>query len=199
MSDNAIETGFQTDPRAALWPNYSPPAELVFSRGSGSELFTEEGLAYLDFLSGIAVTSFGHSHLHLVSALTDQANNLWHLSNVFRIPAAEELARRLVAISFADSLFFANSGTEAVEAGIKAIRGYQASKGHPRRTRIIGFSESFHGRSLAALAAAGNQAHMQNFIPGDYGFDHVPWEDLAALENAIDAETAGKILEPIQC
>ena len=198
MSDNAIETGFQTDPRAALWPNYSPPGELVFRRGSGSELFTEEGLAYLDFLSGIAVTSFGHSHPHLVSALTNQANDLWHLSNVFRIPAAEELARRLVAVSFADSLFLANSGTEAVEAGIKAIRGYQASKGHPQRTRIIGFSESFHGRSLAALAAAGNQAHMKNFIPGDYGFDHVPWEDLAALDSAIDAETAGIILEPIQ-
>ena len=198
MSDNAIETGFQTDPRAALWPNYNPPGELVFRRGSGSELFTEEGLAYLDFLSGIAVTSFGHSHPHLVSALTNQANNLWHLSNVFRIPAAEELARRLVAVSFADSLFLANSGTEAVEAGIKAIRGYQALKGHPQRTRIIGFSESFHGRSLAALAAAGNQAHMKNFIPGDYGFDHVPWEDFAALENAIDAKTAGIILEPIQ-
>ena len=206
MTNNAteIETETETvtvtelDPRAALWPNYSPPLDLVFSHGSGSELFTEEGVAYLDFLSGIAVTSFGHAHPHLVAALTEQTNKLWHLSNVFRIPAAEELARRLVANSFADSLFFANSGTEAVEAGLKAMRGYHAAQGNTQRTRIIGFNDSFHGRSMAALAAAGNQAHMQNFIPGDYGFDHAPWEDLAALEAAISPETAGIILEPVQ-
>jgi acetylornithine/N-succinyldiaminopimelate aminotransferase len=206
VTDNAakIETGAdgvdgaEKDPRAALWPNYSPPRDLVFSHGIGSELFTEDGVAYLDFLSGIAVTSFGHAHPHLVDALTGQANKLWHLSNVFRIPAAEELARRIVANSFADSLFFANSGTEAVEAGLKAMRGYHAAKGNTQRTRIIGFNDSFHGRSMAALAAAGNQSHMQNFIPGDYGFDHVAWEDIAALKAAIGPETAGIILEPIQ-
>lgn len=188
----------ETNPRDALWPNYSPPHDLVFTRGQGSELFTEQGDAYLDFLSGIAVTSFGHAHPHLVSVLQEQANKLWHLSNVFRIPAAERLAARLVEHSFADRVYFANSGTEAIEAGIKAIRGYQASIGKSERFRIIGFSDSFHGRTLAALAAAGNIDHMQDFIPTDYGFDQVEWENLQALESAIGDSTAGIILEPVQ-
>ncbi|NKB32906.1 MAG: acetylornithine/succinylornithine family transaminase [Pseudomonadales bacterium] len=181
-----------------MWPNYSPPQGLIFSHGKGSELITEEGEAYLDFLSGIAVTGFGHAHPHLVAALTEQASKLWHLSNVFRIPAAEELARRLADNSFADSVFFANSGTEAIEAGIKAMRGYHAAQGSNDRNRIIGFSDSFHGRTIAALAAAGNQSHMQNFVTGDYGFDHVDWENLEQLKNAIGPQTAGIILEPIQ-
>ena len=109
--------------RDALWPNYQPPEDLIFSHGKGSELFTSNGDVYLDFLSGIAVTSFGHTHPHLVATLTEQAGKLWHLSNLFRIPAAEQLADRLTQNSFADKVFFANSGTEAVEAGIKAIRG----------------------------------------------------------------------------
>ncbi len=198
MSENAVNTGQQGDPRAALWPNYSPPEGLIFSHGKGSELFTESGDAYLDCLSGIAVTSFGHSHPHLVNALTEQASKLWHLSNVFRIPAAEELARRLAANSFADSVFFANSGTEAIEAGLKVIRGFHAAQGNTERFRIIGFSESFHGRTIAALAAAGNKSHMQNFVPTDYGFDQVEWENLDALQAAIGTSTAGIILEPIQ-
>ena len=184
--------------RDALWPNYSPPHELVFTHGLGSELFTAEGDAYLDFLSGIAVTSFGHAHPHLVAALNEQAGKLWHLSNIFRIPAAERLAQRLTEHSFADRVFFANSGTEAIEAGIKAIRGYQVASGNADRYRIIGFSDSFHGRTLAALAAAGNEAHMQNFIPMDYGFDQVEWENLSQLKQAIGANTAGIILEPVQ-
>lgn len=187
-----------SNPRDALWPNYNPPADVVFTHGIGSEIFDEQGRAYLDFLSGIAVTSFGHAHPHLVGALTEQSQKLWHLSNVFRIPAGEVLAKRLAANSFADNVFFANSGTEAVEAGIKAIRGYQASKGNTERTRVIGFTESFHGRTLAALAAAGNQSHMKGFIPGDYGFDQVPWGDLSALEAAISDHTAGIVLEPVQ-
>ncbi|MBM86802.1 MAG: acetylornithine transaminase [Gammaproteobacteria bacterium] len=185
-------------PRAALWPNYSPPEEPVFSHGEGSELFTKAGDAYLDFLSGIAVTSFGHCHPRLVEALKVQASKIWHLSNVFRIPSAEELARRLVANSFADNVFFANSGTEAIEAGIKAIRAFHYGKGNHERYRIIGFSESFHGRSLAALAAAGNESHMQNFVPTDYGFDQVEWGNLPALKSVIGPNTAGIILEPIQ-
>ena len=116
-------------PRDSLWPNYSPPEELVFSHGKGTELYTLEGDVYLDFLSGIAVTSFGHAHPHLVAALNEQIGKLWHLSNVFRIPAAEQLADRLTENSFADKVFSANSGTDAVEAGIKAIRGYQAACG----------------------------------------------------------------------
>ncbi len=188
----------ESDPRHALWPNYAPPMDLVFSHGVGSELFTADGDCYLDFLSGIAVTSFGHAHPHLIGVLTEQAQKLWHLSNVFRIPAGERLAQRLCAASFADSVYFANSGTEAIEAGIKAIRAYQAGQGRPERHRILGFTESFHGRTLAALAAAGNSSHMRNFIPGDYGFGQVPWEDEAALEQAISADTAGIIIEPIQ-
>lgn len=188
----------QASARDALWPNYSPPHELVFSHGIGSELYSEDGDVYLDFLSGIAVTSFGHAHPHLVKVLSDQASKLWHVSNLFRIPGAERLATRLTEHCFADKVFFANSGTEAIEAGLKAIRGYQASRGNPERFRIIGFSDSFHGRTMAALAAAGNPNHTRNFIPTDYGFDQVPWEDLDALKNAINEQTAGVIIEPVQ-
>lgn len=198
MTEKTGDTGIQEDPRAVLWPNYNPPQGLVFSHGKGSELFTEEGDAYLDFLSGIAVTSFGHSHPHLLAALVNQSEKLWHLSNVHRIPSAEELARRLVANSFADNVFFANSGAEVVEAGIKAIRGYHAAQGNAERNRIIGFTDSFHGRTIATLGAAGNQSHMQSFVTGDYGFDQTQWEDIDGLKSSIGPQTAGIILEPIQ-
>lgn len=184
--------------RDALWPNYAPPADIVFVRGVGSELIAENGDAYLDFLSGIAVTSFGHAHPYLVKILQQQAQTLWHTSNLFRIPAAEVLAKRLVENCFADKVFFSNSGTEAVEAGIKAIRGYQNSCGNEDRYRIIGFGESFHGRTLAALAAAGNELHTKSFIPLDYGFDNVEWENIDALRTAVTANTAGIVLEPVQ-
>ncbi len=193
-----IESNLEVDPRGALWPNYSPPKDLIFTHGIGSELFDENNQPYLDFLSGIAVTSFGHAHPHLVAALEEQSRKLWHLSNVFRVPEGERLATRLVAHSFADNVFFANSGTEAVEAGIKAIRGYQASIGEAKRTRVIGFTESFHGRTLGALAVAGNSSHMRGFIPSDYGFDHVSWGDIAALKAAITEHTAGIVLETVQ-
>jgi acetylornithine/N-succinyldiaminopimelate aminotransferase len=187
-----------TGPRDSLWPNYSPPVDLIFSHGRGSELVTDEGDTYLDFLSGIAVTSFGHAHPHLVDVLNKQSQQLWHVSNLFRIPAAERLATRLTENCFAERAFFANSGTEAIEAGIKAIRGYQASIGATQRYRIIGFSDSFHGRTLAALAAAGNASHSRGFIPTDYGFDQVKWGDLDALQQAIGEHTAGIVLEPVQ-
>jgi acetylornithine/N-succinyldiaminopimelate aminotransferase len=193
-----IESNLEIDPRGALWPNYSPPKDIVFTHGIGSELFDENNQPYLDFLSGIAVTSFGHSHPHLIAALEQQSHKLWHLSNVFRVPEGEKLAARLVEHSFADNVFFANSGTEAVEAGIKAIRGYQASIGQKQRTRVIGFTESFHGRTLGALAVAGNASHMQGFIPSDYGFDHVAWGDMAALKASITDQTAGIVLETVQ-
>jgi acetylornithine/N-succinyldiaminopimelate aminotransferase len=192
------DTNSAANARAALWPNYSPPNDLLFTHGKGSELFSEDGSVYLDFLSGIAVTSFGHAHPHLVKVLVDQAGKLWHTSNLFRIPGAERLATRLAEHCFADKVFFANSGTEAIEAGLKAIRGYQASQGKPEKFRIIGFTDSFHGRSMAALAAAGNPKHTQHFIPTDYGFDQVPWEDLDALKAAITEQTAGIIIEPVQ-
>ena len=198
MKGKIIEEEVSLNSRKALWPNYSPPAELVFTHGVGSELFSESGEAYLDFLSGIAVTSFGHSHPHLNEALKQQADKLWHVSNLFRIPEAEVLATRLVQESFADNVFFANSGAEAVEAGLKAIRGYHAARGDNKRTRIIGFSDSFHGRTMATVAAAGNKSHMQNFVPGDQGFDHIEWGNLEALKNVISDSTAGIILEPVQ-
>ena len=184
--------------RGALWPNYAPPADIVFVRGVGSELIAENGDAYLDFLSGIAVTSFGHAHPYLVNILQQQAETLWHTSNLFRIPAAELLAKRLVENCFADKVFFSNSGTEAVEAGIKAIRGYQNSCGNEDRYRVIGFGESFHGRTLAALAVAGNELHTKSFIPLDYGFDNVEWENIDALRAAVTTNTAGIVLEPVQ-
>ncbi len=198
MSQSAKISDSTGDPRGALWPNYSPPDDPIFSHGKGSELFTTNGEVYLDFLSGIAVTSFGHAHPHLVAALQEQAGKLWHLSNLFRIPDGERLAKRLVEHSFADQVFFANSGTEAIEAGIKAVRGYQASIGKPERFRLIGFTNSFHGRTIAALAAAGNPAHTKHFIPTDYGFDQVPWGDVDAVEAMIGENTAGIIVEPVQ-
>lgn len=198
MSAPAQSQKVPTHPRQSLWPNYCPPDDLLFSHGEGSELITESGDRYLDFLSGIAVTSFGHAHPHLTRVLKEQADKLWHLSNLFRIPAAERLAERLTQHAFAERVFFANSGTEAIEAGIKAVRGYQVSRGKPERFRLIGFSDSFHGRTLAALAAAGNPKHTRGFIPLDYGFAQVPWQDLQALENAIGDDTAGIIVEPVQ-
>jgi acetylornithine/N-succinyldiaminopimelate aminotransferase len=164
--------------RDALWPNYSPPQDLIFTHGCGTELYTDSGETYLDFLSGIAVTAFGHAHPHLIKALSEQSEKIWHLSNVFRIPEAEKLAQRLAENTFADRIFFANSGTEAIEASIKAVRGYQAAIGKPERHRLIGFSDSFHGRTIAAVAASGNPGYVQNFAPTDHGFDHVPWGDM---------------------
>lgn len=191
-------TGATFNERDALWPNYSPPRDLVFTHGLGTELYTESGETYLDFLSGIAVTAFGHSHPHLIEALGAQSKKLWHVSNVFRIPEAEKLARRLAEASFADRLFFANSGTEAIEASIKAVRGYQAAVGRPERHRIIGMSDSFHGRTIAAVAASGNPSYVQNFAPTDHGFDHIAWGDMAALDAAITDNTAGVIVETVQ-
>lgn len=194
----AKDAANKPDSRDAMWPSYSPPTDIVFTHGRGSELFTEDGQTYLDFLSGIAVTGFGHAHPHLVAALKEQAEKLWHLSNVFRIPEGERLAKRLTENSFADRVFFANSGTEAIEAGIKAVRGYQAGIGKKERYRLIGFSDSFHGRTIAAVAASGNPSYMQNFVPTDHGFDQVAWGDLEAVKQAIDENTAGIIVETVQ-
>ena len=194
----AKDAANKPDSRDAMWPSYSPPTDIVFTHGRGSELFTEDGQTYLDFLSGIAVTGFGHAHPHLVAALKEQAEKLWHLSNVFRIPEGERLAKRLTENSFADRVFFANSGTEAIEAGIKAVRGYQAGIGKKERYRLIGFSDSFHGRTIAAVAASGNPSYMQNFVPTDHGFDQVAWGDLEAVKQAIGENTAGIIVETVQ-
>jgi acetylornithine/N-succinyldiaminopimelate aminotransferase len=182
---------------SAVLPVYSPP-DLAFERGEGSYLIATDGRRYLDFGSGIAVNALGHAHPHLVKAVTEQAAKLWHVSNLFRIPEREKLAQRLVDATFADTVFFANSGAEAVECGIKMVRKYFHEIGKPERYRIIGFEGSFHGRTLATLAAAGNKKYLAGFEPAVEGFDTVPFGDDAALKAAIGPNTAAILLEPTQ-
>ncbi len=182
---------------SALLPNYGSP-ELEFSHGQGCYLTATDGKRYLDFTMGIAVNSLGHCHPALVAALTDQAGKLWHTSNLFRIASSEELARKLTELSFADRVFFCNSGTEAVECGFKLMRRYHHASGNPQRKRIIALSESFHGRTLAPLAASANPAHIEGFLVGDSGFDQAPYGDLDALAALVGENTAGIILEPVQ-
>ena len=186
-----------SQPASALMSNYGTP-ELAFARGEGSWLYTPEGEAYLDFTSGIAVNCLGHCHPHLVAALQEQSTRIWHSSNLFRIPQTEKLARRLVDLTFADRVFFSNSGTEAVEAGFKIMRRYHYSRGDRQRVRIIALSQSFHGRTLAPIAASANPVHSEGFLTGDPGFDQVPFGDVDALRAAIKDTTAGIVLEPIQ-
>ncbi len=173
-------------------------ADLVFERGEGAYLFTEDGVRYLDFTAGIGVNGLGHAHPALVAALNAQAGKLWHTSNLFQIPEQTRLAERLVAASFADTVFFGNSGAEAVECGIKMVRKYFAAAGEPRRYRIIACENAFHGRTLAAIAAGGQEKHLAGFGPPVEGFDHVPFGNLNALRAAIGPETAGILVEPIQ-
>lgn len=182
---------------SALMSNYGNP-DLEFDHGKGCYLFTAAGERYLDFTMGIAVNCLGHCHPHLIAALQDQSQKIWHSSNLFRIPQAERLARRLVELTFADRVFFSNSGTEAVEAGFKIMRRYHYSRGEAQRVRIIALSQSFHGRTLAPLAASANPLHVEGFLTGDPGFDQAPWGDITALRAAITDTTAGVILEPIQ-
>jgi acetylornithine/N-succinyldiaminopimelate aminotransferase len=178
-------------------PTYAR-ADLAFERGEGAWLFTDDGLKFLDFCSGVAVTALGHSHPYLVKALTDQAGKLWHCSNLYRVPGQERLAARLVEKSFADLAFFCNSGAEAVECGLKTIRKYQHESGHPNRYRVIAFDQAFHGRTLATIAAGGQAKHLKGFEPAVEGFDRVPFGNLNALRAAITPETAGILVEPIQ-
>lgn len=171
---------------------------LVFERGEGSWLVTDKGERYLDFAAGIAVNSLGHGHPHLVSALTEQAGKLWHLSNLYEIPEQTRLAERLVAASFADKVFFANSGAEALECAIKTARRYHHANGQPERYRTITFEGAFHGRTLATIAAGGQQKYLEGFGPKVDGFDQVPFDDMEALEKAIKPETGAILVEPVQ-
>jgi acetylornithine/N-succinyldiaminopimelate aminotransferase len=182
---------------APLMPTYAR-ADLAFERGEGAWLIATDGRRFLDFSGGVAVNALGHAHPKLVAALTKQAQKVWHVSNLFRIPEAERLAERLVDISFADTVFFANSGAEAMEGAIKIARKYHAASGRPERNRIIAFEGAFHGRTLATLAAAGNAKYLDGFDPPMPGFDHVPFGDLAAVKRAIGPETAAILIEPIQ-
>jgi len=177
--------------------NYGAP-ELEFDHGEGTYLYTNAGERYLDFGAGIAVNSLGHCHPALIKALNDQAHKVWHTSNLYRIPQSEKLAARLAQLTFADRVFFCNSGTEAVEAGFKLIRRYQHAQGNHQRKRIIALSEAFHGRTLAPIAAAANPTHTDGFLVGDSGFDQAPWGDIDAVRRAITVETAGIIIEPVQ-
>jgi len=182
---------------SALMPNYNR-ADLAFERGEGAWLFTADGRRFLDFGAGIATSSLGHGHPGLTAAIAEQAGRVMHVSNLYRVPQAEALAARLVANSFGDSVFFCNSGAEANEGMVKMIRKTMAENGHPERWRIICFDGAFHGRTLAMISATGNPNYIKGFGPAVDGFDHVPFNNLNALRDAIGPETAGIIAEPIQ-
>ncbi len=181
----------------SLMPVYNR-IDIVFERGEGSWLFDRRGKAYLDFGSGIAVTGLGHCHPQLVRALQEQAAKLWHVSNLYRIEQQERLADRLVAHSFAETVFVCNSGAEAIEGAIKLVRRYWWAKGRPERHRIVTFEGAFHGRTLAAVSAAGSKKLTEGLEPLLPGFDVLPFGDHAALERAIGPHTAAVMVEPIQ-
>ncbi len=171
---------------------------VVFERGEGSWLIATDGARYLDFGSGVAVNALGHAHPKLIAALTAQAGKLWHTSNLYRVAGQEQLAQRLGEVTFAERVFFCNSGAEACEGAIKIARRAQFVAGRPERVRVITFEGAFHGRTLTALSAAGNAKYLEGFGPPAEGFDHVPFLDLEAVEQAISPETAAIMLEPIQ-
>lgn len=171
---------------------------LAFERGEGARLFTTDGEAYLDCMAGIAVNALGHANPKLVQAVKDQAEKLWHVSNIFTIPGQEKLAKALTDATFADVVFFTNSGTEAIECAIKTARKYHWAKGHPERIDIIGFDGSFHGRTLAAVNASGNASYLEGFGPRMPGFIQLPFDDMDALKAAVGPTTAAIIVEPVQ-
>ncbi len=181
----------------SILPTYNR-APLSFVKGEGSWLIEADGRRFLDLGAGIAVNALGHAHPALVAALTEQAGALWHTSNLYHIPKQEELADRLVAATFADTVFFTNSGTEACELAVKMARRHFHDAGEPARTDIITFEGAFHGRSSAGIAAAGSEKMTKGFAPLLPGFKHVPWGDHEALRAAIDDNTAAILIEPVQ-
>lgn len=183
--------------RDHLYPSYAPP-ELKFTHGNGTWLTEKSGRKYLDFISGISVNTLGHAHPDLVEALHAQAQKLWHLSNMFDVPGQAELAARYCELTFADRIFFTNSGAESVECALKSARKYQAANGHPERITVIGFEGAFHGRTYASVNAAGNPNYLKDFGPALPGYAHAKFEDLSSVEALIDTETAAIIVEPIQ-
>lgn len=178
-------------------PTYNR-APLAFTKGEGSWLTAEDGTRYLDLGAGIAVNALGHAHPALVATLTEQAGKLWHVSNLYRIPEQERLADLLVENTFADTVFFTNSGTEAAELAIKMVRKYWYEKGQPERVEIITFEGSFHGRSTGAIAAAGSEKMVKGFGPLMPGFTHLKFGDHEALRAAVTNKTAAVMIEPIQ-
>jgi len=182
---------------SALMPTYNR-ADLAFERGKGAWLYTADGRRFLDFGSGIATSSLGHGHPHLVQAIAEQAARVMHTSNLYRVPQAERLAARFVEATFADSVFFCNSGAEANEGMVKMMRKAMHGTGRGERYRVVCFDGAFHGRTLAMLAATGNKKYLAGFGPEVDGFDHVPFNNLNALRDAIGPETAGVLVEPVQ-
>jgi len=182
---------------SALMPTYNR-ADLAFERGEGAWLYAVDGRRFLDFGAGIATSSLGHGHPHLVAAIAEQAGRVMHTSNLYRVPQAERLAARYVEATFADSAFFCNSGAEANEGLVKMMRKAMSETGRGERYRVICFDGAFHGRTLAMLAATGNKKYLAGFGPEVDGFDHVPFNNLNALRDAIGPETAGILVEPVQ-
>jgi acetylornithine/N-succinyldiaminopimelate aminotransferase len=181
----------------ALMPTYAR-APIAFEAGDGAWLTSADQRRYLDFGAGIATSSLGHNHPGLVAAIAEQAGRVMHVSNLYRVPQAERLAERLVAASFADSVFFCNSGAEANEGMVKLLRRAMAKTGRAERWRFICFEGAFHGRTLAMLSATGNPKYLDGFGPPVDGFDHVPFGNMNALRDAITPQTAGILVEPIQ-
>jgi acetylornithine/N-succinyldiaminopimelate aminotransferase len=182
---------------ASVLPTYNR-ASQAFVRGEGCRVFTEEGEAYLDFGAGVAVTSCGHAHPHLVKALTEQAQKIWHTSNLYRMPGQEKLSQQLIDTTFADTVFFCNSGAEALECTIKMARKFHFANGQPERSTIITFEGAFHGRTLATIAAGGQEKYLEGFEPRMTGFKQIPFGDHAALEAAITPDVGAILIEPVQ-
>ncbi|MFT5707179.1 MAG: succinylornithine transaminase family protein [Oceanospirillaceae bacterium] len=178
-------------------PNYNPQ-QMVPVRGSGSRVWDQENNEYIDFAGGIAVTALGHSHPALVKVLKEQADKLWHLSNTFTNEPALRLAQKLCAATFADKVFFCNSGTEANEAAFKLARKYSYDNVGPQKHEIISFEQSFHGRSLFTVSVGGQKKYREGFEPVPAGITHLPFNDIAALKAAISERTCAVVLEPIQ-
>ena len=181
----------------AVMPSYAR-VDVAFERGEGPYLYATDGRRFLDFGAGIAVSVAGHAHPHLVEALVNQAGKLWHTSNLYRISEQERLAQRLVDATFADSVYFCNSGAEAVETSVKMARKHHHDAGRPERYRVITFDGSFHGRTLAMISAGANAAHKQGFGPMVDAFDHVAFGNLNEVRDAITGETAAVLVEPVQ-
>ena len=181
----------------SLLPTYAR-ADVAFVRGEGAYLFDENGNRYLDFGAGVAVNALGHAHPHLVEALREQAGKVWHTSNLYRVPGQEKRAKRLIDATFAETVFFTNSGVEAIECSIKTARRYHFANGAAERFRIVTFEGAFHGRTLAAIAAGGQPKYLEGFGPKVEGFDQVPLGDEKALLAVISDATAALLIEPIQ-
>jgi acetylornithine/N-succinyldiaminopimelate aminotransferase len=192
-----VKPSASSGPSPYVMPTYGRQ-DVVFERGEGCWLYSTNGDKYLDFASGVAVNSLGHTHPKLIAALTEQAQKLWHTSNLYRVAGQESLAEKLCEATFADKVFFCNSGAEACEGAIKTARKYHHANGHPERWRIITFKGAFHGRTLATIAAAGNEKYLEGFGEPAPGFDVLEFGDHDAIEKAIGPTTAAIMVEPVQ-